>query len=232
MTIDEIKEILRRKAVVFHTGGKRPAKEPLESWVGCVSWKRQDEGVPMDVSGKEMLPIAAIFLKELPFCPPELSGVALVTIFMSDDVFDNLAAEDLSPWFAIRTYESLDDLVPCEYKSGLIKPFPLTPQLVENDFPTWDGGGIPSHIEDIILEMENKNDIEYFDDICEENYAQHKIGGYPAFIQSGYWFGEDYPFVMQISSDEKADFNIVDSGSFYFYYNPQKSNWKVYCDFY
>lgn len=28
--------------------------------------------------------------------------------------------------------------------------FPLTPDLVENDFPCWDGGGIPEEIEDII----------------------------------------------------------------------------------
>lgn len=30
----------------------------------------------------------------------------------------------------------------------------------------------------------------------------------------------------------KAHFNIVDSGSFYFFYNQDKHDWIVYCDFY
>jgi hypothetical protein len=60
----------------------------------------------------------------------------------------------------------------------------------------------------------------------------HKIGGSPALCQPGHWFGADYPFVMQISSDEKAGFNIVDAGNFYFYYNADKGDWKVHCDFY
>ncbi len=232
MTIDEIKEQLKRKSVIFHTGNKRPTKELLESWIGSVSWRQQDEEIPVDAIGKQMLPIATIFLKGIPQCSVELLGIELITIFMSEAVWDNLVAEDLSPWFTIRTYQSLDGLVSCEHQSELIRPFPLTPELVENDFPTWDGGGIPAEIADIILEMEDTDGIEYFDDICEEIYSQHKIGGYPSFCQSGHWFGEDYPFVLQISSDEKAGFNIVDSGSFYFYYNPKKADWKVYCDFY
>jgi hypothetical protein len=232
MTVDEIKEILKRKAVIFHTGGKRPTQELLESWIGRVSWKQQDEDLPLDIIGGNMLPIATIFLKGIPFCPVELLGMELVTIFMSEEIWDNLIAEDLSPWFTIRTYKSLDDLVPCEYKSDMMNPFPIMPKFVENDFPTWDGGGIPSAIEDVILKLENTDGIDYFDDICEEIYGQHKLGGYPAFCQSGHWFGEGYSFVLQISSDEKAKFNIVDSGNFYFYYNPQKADWKVYCDFY
>lgn len=232
MTVDEIKQILKRQAVIFKTGEKRPSKELLESWIGNVCWKQKNEDVPCDSAGSKMLPVATIFFKDLPFCPIELLGIELVTIFMSENIWDNLVEEDLSPWFSIRTYKSMDDLVSCEYTSDLIKPFPLTPQLVNNDFPGWDGGGIPDEIEDAILEMEDTQDIDYFEDICEEMYSQHKVGGYPAFCQSGYWFGEDYAFVLQISSDEKADFNIVDSGSFYFFYNPKIEDWKVYCDFY
>lgn len=101
--------------------------------------------MPIDSFGKCMLPVATIFLNGIPFCLTELLDTELVTIFMSENIWDNLVAEDLSYWFAIRTYKSLGDLVSCEYKSDLMKPFPLTPQLVENDYPTWDGGGIPSH---------------------------------------------------------------------------------------
>lgn len=231
MTVDEIKKTLKRKAVIFHTGGKKTTKELLESWIGSVCWKLSKEEVPFDSSGKKMLPVATIFLKGIPFCPRELHGIQLVTIFMSENVWDNLIAKDLSPWFVIRTYQSLDDLAPCDYRSDLMKPFPLIPELVTNDFPCWDGGGIPSEIEDVILELEDTGEIDYFDDICEEIYGQHKVGGYPAFCQSGYWFEGDYSFVLQISSDEKARFHIVDSGNFYFFFNPEKADWKVYCDF-
>ena len=39
MTIDEIKRILQRKAVIFETGGFRPTNEIGESWIGAVKWK-------------------------------------------------------------------------------------------------------------------------------------------------------------------------------------------------
>lgn len=232
MTVKEVKEKLSKKAIIFETGGKRPTGELLESWIGSVCWQHEGESLPKDKRENNMISIATIFLNNLPLLPAELAGIELITIFMSEDVWDNLISEDLSPWFCIRTYRSLEQLIYCNYQTDMIKPFPLTPHLVENDFPCWDGGGIPEEIEDIILQLETTEGIDYFDDICEEIYARHKVGGYPAFCQSGFSFGNGYEFVMQISSDEKALFNIVDSGNFYFFYNSQKSDWKVYCDFY
>lgn len=41
MTIDEIKRILQRKAVIFETGGFKPTNEIGESWIGAVKWKKQ-----------------------------------------------------------------------------------------------------------------------------------------------------------------------------------------------
>ncbi|MDM5227366.1 DUF1963 domain-containing protein [Cytobacillus sp. NJ13] len=83
-----------------------------------------------------------------------------------------------------------------------------------------------------MLRLESEEGIEYYEDIVEKIYPVHKVGGYPSFTQGGVSFGEDYPFVFQISSDKKAHFNIVDSGSFYFFYNQEKHDWIVYCDFY
>lgn len=113
-----------------------------------------------------------------------------------------------------------------------MKSFPLKPILVENDTPAWDSGDIEPEIQDEILRLELESDIEYYDDIVENIYPMHKVGGYPSYTQSGVSYGEDYPFVFQISSDAKAQFNIVDSGSFYFFYNQDKQDWIVYCDFY
>lgn len=232
MTIEEIKENLRKKAVIFETGGIRPTNALSESWIGSVRWKKEGEEPPIDKNGKAMTPLACIFIKGLPYVPKELKEIALVTIFMCRDVFEYTQENDLGSGFVIRTYSDLEGLVPCQWDSDWIKPFPLVPKLVQNDYPIWDNGGIPDDLFDEILALEEVKEIEYFEDICEEIYAQHKIGGYPAFCQSGYWFGDEYEYVMQISSDAKAGLNIVDSGSFYFFYHPEKQDWKVYCDFY
>ncbi len=232
MKIEEIKNALKRKAIVFRTGGFRPTNEISESWIGKVGWKLKNEEVPMDDDHQEMLPVATIFLPDSPVCPKELSGIKLITIFVSNNLYKHLNGDDLSRWFVIKTYRSLDNLVPCSYTSKAIKPFPLSTELVENDFPTWDNGGIPDDIDQEICTLEEQGNLDYFEDIYEKNYRLHKIGGYPSFCQSGVWYGDDYPFVLQISSDFKANFNIIDSGNFYFYYNTLKQDWKVYCDFY
>lgn len=229
MAVDEIKEKLVRKAVIFETGGIKPTRELLESWIGCVCFKKPEEELPTDKNGNNMLPIATLFIKDLPYVPEALQGIDLITVFMAEDVFDHLRfVED---YFCIRTYDSLDGLESCQWTSSLMKAFPLVPELVEDDYPVWDGNDIPEDIEDEILRLEDEEDIDYYEDIKEEEYSQHKIGGYPAFIQPGYSF-DDYEFVFQISSDEKAEFNIVDSGSFYFFYNADTKEWKVSCDFY
>ena len=72
MTMEEIKEKLARKAVTFQTGGIRPTKELLESWIGCVRWKKPGEGIPNDKNGNEMIPIATLFIKDLPYIPEHL----------------------------------------------------------------------------------------------------------------------------------------------------------------
>lgn len=230
MTIDEIKKELARKAILFRTGGKRPANTLGESWIGSVRWKLAHEELPIDSKGKAMNPLATIFVPDSTHTPKELKQVSLVTIFVSDDLHDNLI--DVNQSFCIRTYSTLDHLVGCEWNFEKIKAFPLVEELVDDDYPTWDDGGIPEDLFDVICEMEEEETVDYFEDIIGEIYGIHKIGGYPAFCQSGHWFGEGYEFVLQISSDYKAQLNIVDSGNFYFFYHPQKNDWKVYCDFY
>ncbi len=96
----------------------------------------------------------------------------------------------LAVFFEIRTYPSLKGLVHRSWYHDNIRAFPLKPRLVDNDCPAWDGGGIPLEVEEEIIRYENEEAMEYFDDIVEEIYAVHKIGGYPAFCQSGNNFGE------------------------------------------
>ena len=89
----------------------------------------------------------------------------------------------------------------------------------------------PAELFEEILRLEEEEDIEYYEDIAEESYYMHKVGGYPAYIQAGGCLN-GYEFAFQISSDEKAQFNFVDSGRIYFFYNKDTQDWKLDYDFY
>lgn len=228
MNISQIKDALFKQATIFQTGGIRPTEEIGGSWIGQVLWGKEGETVPSNFE-----PVCTLFLNTLPYVPKELLSYQLLTIYMDFDVFKNLHMDNLVSFFKIHGYLELDKLQKINKQSTKIKPFPLTPLLIKNDTPSWeDSDSIDPEIEDAILRLESEEDIEYYEDIVEEIYSTHKVGGYPSFTQSGVSFGEDYPFVFQISSDLKAQFNIVDSGSFYFFYNIEKQDWIVYCDFY
>ena len=51
-------------------------------------------------------------------------------------------------------------------------------------------------------------------------------------FQTGGDWDKEYDFVFQISSDPKAGLNVVDNGSFYFFYNKAKDDWILQCDFF
>ncbi|WP_066060005.1 DUF1963 domain-containing protein [Robertmurraya korlensis] len=228
MNIDQIKSALFKQATVLQTGGSRPTELLGESWIGKVLWGKDGETIPSNYE-----PICTIFLSNIPYVPKELTCYQLITIYMDFDVFNNLDMDNLISFFKINCYKDLDELQKKNEQSTRIIPFPLTPLLVDNDTPSWeDSNNIAPEIENEILRLELEEGIEYYEDIVEKLYPTHKLGGYPSFTQGGVSFGEDYPFVFQISSDEKARFNIVDSGSFYFFYNKEKQDWIVYCDFY
>ncbi len=228
LNIPQIKKALFKQATTFQTGGIRPTEELGESWIGKVLWGKEGEMIPSNFD-----PLCTIFLNELPYVPKELISYQLVTIFIDLDVFNNLNEDNLVSFFKINGYSNLDELQKINKQSAKIKPFPLTPLFINNDTPSWeDSDSFDSEIENAILRLESEQGMEYYEDIVENIYSTHKVGGYPSFTQSGVSFGEDYPFVFQISSDSKAQFNIVDGGSFYFFYNPEKQDWIVYCDFY
>ena len=227
MDISQIKNALFKQATIFKTGGVRPTEEMGESWIGKVLWGTEKGNVPSHFE-----PLCTLFLKNLPYVPKELERYQLITIYMDDNVFNHLNQENLASFFHIHCYTTLNGLQRIDEQSTKIRPFPLIPSLIENDTPAWDSDDLEPEIEDAILRLEAEDEMEYYDDIVETIYSMHKVGGYASYTQSGVSFGEEYPFVFQISSDEKARFNIVDSGSFYFFYNQEKQDWIVHCDFY
>ncbi|MEJ3718036.1 DUF1963 domain-containing protein [Paenibacillus polymyxa] len=229
-SIEKLRTILKRKATIFHTGGRRPLDSLEQSWIGRVTVALPAEEQPVDIQGNAMAPIMQLYLPAMPFVPQAMRDVKLLTVFLSPDVLDH---EDMEGYMCIREYTSVEDLVEKDFGEAFmhIKAFPLFPELIENDYPVWDGEDIPEEYGDALNNMDEEEP-DYFEDIVEEIHAVHKIGGYPSFIQPGIDFGEGYEFMFQIASDAKAGLNIVDGGSFYFAKHQNEGIWRGYFDFY
>ena len=81
---------------------------------------------------------------------------------------------------------------------------------------------------------DNLDKLSYYGDIADTHSYLHKLGGYPSYCQPGLGLEaiKDYHFTFQISSDEVARYNVVDSGSLIFFYNENENKWVMYYDFY
>lgn len=153
------------------------------------------------------------------------------SIFISENILAHYKTK-YEGYYEIRMYKKTDNLVSCDWQSEVFKGFPLKIKEVDNDYPVWDGGGIPLEIENEIIRLTDEEGIDYFDDIYESDGETHKIGGYPHYIQSGNWDKENYEFIFQINSDKKINLNIADGGSFYLFYSKKLQKREFQCDFY
>src|SRR5690606_8902003 len=106
------------------------------SWFGRVNLCAPRESWPR-TNGEPMHALCQINLSEMPFRPPRLEDVELLTVFIGPKElpFD---APNGTNW-CLRAYPSLRNLVPiAQLKTGSqMKPFPLRPIVVESDFPNW-----------------------------------------------------------------------------------------------
>jgi len=116
------------------------------------------------------------------------------------------------------------------------KAYPLEAKYHAEDYAIWDGGGLDEDLEIEICDLEEEFDdeVSYYQDIGNDHTYLHKFGGYPSYCQPGLGLEaiKGYHFVFQISSDEVARYNIVDSGSLMFFYNENEDKWVIYYDFY
>ena len=231
--IKELQRKIAREITYFQTGGVRPRGAINECWIGRVFAYAADEELPTDQNGVPMLPLAQFYLPALPYVPQVLDGVKLLAVFISQDLIGKFD-EDMDGLWAIREYKNEGELVIKELSNprSQIRPFPLQPKFAADDTPVWDGGGLEPNVVHEILELKRSVGL-YYSDITAglEYYNCTKLGGYPSFYQSGVSFGEGYQFVFQISSDEKANFNVIDGGSLMFAKNPQSGAWSLYYDF-
>lgn len=229
--IEDIKKQIVKQATELITGGFKPTNSISESWIGKVYLYKEDEEIPKDIKGDLMLPLFQLCLDNIENIPETLVDTKVLTVFISKELPVDLTTNGKN-WL-IREYKK-DDILTIKdmtNKASHIKPFPLRPEAVKEDYPIWDGGGLSAEMADKIIELENSGAIDDYYDIAENHYG-HKIGGYPSFCQPGTYFGDDFEFVFQLASDEKANFNIVDNGTIFLAKNSKTGEWKYYCDFY
>lgn len=252
--IDGIRQALQKPAVILRSSlltTEMPAG--YVSCLGRVTWQQPGEEWPVDAAGNRLEPMATLFVPDLPGVPEELSKVALITIFANEDAWAEDPEEKPQLGCVIRTYPTLEGLVPCDCVSRQYQTCILTPQPVKQDMPKWPNCGGTDEQWDLISVLEDKHKLDYHKDVCHTVYETgrkdefppsfteaesapavyetHKFGGYPTYTQDN-GSPEGFTYVMQIGYDFEAGLELGDCGSYYFYYNAEKNEWRVHFDCY
>jgi hypothetical protein len=215
LTLDEIRAQLRRRAIRMNLGGIRPPESPLASWFGKVLVALPGENWPAGEKGQPMHAICQINLTELPFRPTLLQDTAFLSVFIDPEShYDRGGVPNGTCWL-LRAYKTLEHLRPVQIPEAhfAIKPLPLTPEIIEQDYPCHDN--VPWEI----LDWFNNHGEKYYDHFSTTNGL--KLGGWPSLVQSElYWEYNQLPsqpdFTFQIDSEEKAGWYWGDAGVVYF----------------
>ncbi|QXH45002.1 hypothetical protein KSS93_19210 [Pseudomonas xanthosomatis] len=231
MDTETIKQRLARPATRLIAGGFRPAHTDDESWLGRVFLFRPDEGIPLNSAGEHMLPYAQLFLPGLSHTSSALAGTRVLTLFISRELPDEF--EPMGDNWLIREYGLNEVLVRKELAvpGSFLKPFPLKAEVLAEDYPLWEDGGIPLDVEEAVHALEKAGSLDSYHDLITHCH-EHKIGGYPSYCQAGVHVGDGFEFVLQISSDPKINLNVVHGGSLMFWKHPGTGQWAIYYDFY
>jgi hypothetical protein len=211
MRLTKTQTQLKRRAIVMDVGGFRPPEDPAVSWFGKVDLALPGEQWP-ESGGQPMYALCQINLSELPFRPPHLDDLAMITVFIgpSDLPVDQSNGDN----WCLRTYTDIAVLCPIQTPAGRpeIKAFPLKPRVVEADFPCLD---------DVSESGADVGDEEEHSQRCP-NANGLKFGGWPTLIQSTIsWSASDEDrispqYVFQIDSCEKAHWQWGHGGVGYF----------------
>lgn len=210
MNFEAAKIALRRRAIALEIGGFRPPDDPFASWFGRVSFAAHGEQWPT-TNGEAMHALCQINLTEMPFRPPRLADIELLTIFIGPSDLPNDDSNGTN--WCLRAYPALAELVPlpAQETGSHIKSFPMRPHVIEEDYPNW---------EDVNVELDEDVADKYYDNF--ENVSGLKLGGWPTLVQSEiYWAPwNKHPaspeYVFQIDTTEKGNWMWGDNGVGYF----------------
>ena len=210
MDTQELEAKLRRKASRMIVGGFRPPDAPEASWFGRVRVARAGEEWPSH-QDKPMLPLCQLNLADMPYLPPSLNDLSMITMFISA-VSLPFEAENGDGW-ALRAYPSMEGLVEIEapQHERFIRPFPVRWELIEADYPSYEDAAL-------VLPVQQLRDHR---DLFRSDHAS-KVGGWPALIQSEILWApfNQHPanpeYVFQIATEEKARWQWGHGGTGYF----------------
>ncbi|WP_299625836.1 DUF1963 domain-containing protein [Pelagibius sp.] len=219
---------LARPAIVAVLGGQ-PANDPTASWFGRVVVGAKGETWP-SYRGQPLAPICQINLTECRDRPAPLDGIALLAAFVTPDfayIEDFHAEEPMESegiGWCVRSYASLDDLVPLTAPEldRCPRPFPISFGKAVDDYPTHDllPDDMPENLKD-----------RYYELGWEQNRVNTKLGGWPSCCQSepcwDYAPGmQGFEFAWQIASEPKAQWSWGDGGVVCFgRHKTQRNRW-------
>ena len=229
--IRDMRRTTQTKAVILRSKLTDNLPEGNASCLGRVTRQLPGEEWPVDAQGKRLEPLATIYVPDFPGVPEPLRKMALITIFAPSEAWAENMEEKPQLGCVIRAYPTLEGLEPCDYVSEEVKTCLLTPEAVENDMPIYPGIGGGYEWWPKFRDAEALLDIDYREDVCDAVYETHKIGGYPSFLQDPPMFPAGFAFALQITCELDAGLLIGDCGNYYFYYNAEKNEWRVYADF-
>lgn len=229
--IRDMRRTTQTKAVILRSKLTDNLPEGNASCLGRVTRQLPGEEWPVDALGKRLEPLATIYVPDFPGVPEPLRKMALITIFAPSEAWAENMEEKPQLGCVIRAYPTLEGLEPCDYVSEEVKTCLLTPEAVENDMPIYPGIGGGYEWWPKFRDAEALLDIDYREDVCDAVYETHKIGGYPSFLQDPPMFPAGFAFALQITCELDAGLLIGDCGNYYFYYNAEKNEWRVYADF-
>ena len=229
--IRDMRRTTQTKAVILRSKLTDNLPEGNVSCLGRVTRQLPGEEWPVDAQGKRLEPLATIYVPDFPGVPEPLRKMALITIFAPSEAWAENMEEKPQLGCVIRAYPTLEGLEPCDYVSEEVKTCLLTPEAVENDMPIYPGIGGGYEWWPKFRDAEALLDIDYREDVCDAVYETHKIGGYPSFLQDPPMFPAGFAFALQITCELDAGLLIGDCGNYYFYYNAEKNEWRVYADF-
>lgn len=229
--IRDMRRTTQTKAVILRSKLTDNLPEGNASCLGRVTRQLPGEEWPVDAQGKRLEPLATIYVPDFPGVPEPLRKMVLITIFAPSEAWAENMEEKPQLGCVIRAYPTLEGLEPCDYVSEEVKTCLLTPEAVENDMPIYPGIGGGYEWWPKFRDAEALLDIDYREDVCDAVYETHKIGGYPSFLQDPPMFPAGFAFALQITCELDAGLLIGDCGNYYFYYNAEKNEWRVYADF-
>ena len=204
-----------------------------ESCFGGVFAGRKETVWPKNADGKRLEGLLQVRTKDLPFCPKELAGIALIQVFYpcawdtDGSMVHPSYTEGDDEHVVVRTYPTLRGLraMAKPFKSN-IKPCRIEWKKVTNE--------IPSYPDFIGLVDEEKQErfweLKDWVKVLERNYSSNprtKVGGWPNSCQNGLNYRG---YAIQIGSEYKANFQWGHDGTavVYRYRNKWSLAWDCF----